>query len=150
MWPMLAGIGPVLGEGIAGYFIDPDGIEQAWKYENGASLEDNTIITSIGTPYELFLPDPKVAVLLDELVISSGEVMAISFIDRPNTKSFGAPTCGLSTVNRNFELSNGETLILTVGTMASRTKTLFGGPVIPDEISGSNSPINQAIEYLRD
>ena len=23
MWPMLAGIGPILGEGIAGYFIDP-------------------------------------------------------------------------------------------------------------------------------
>jgi carboxyl-terminal processing protease len=24
MWPMLAGIGPILGEGTAGYFIDPD------------------------------------------------------------------------------------------------------------------------------
>ena len=27
MWPMIAGVGPVLGEGVAGYFIDPVGVE---------------------------------------------------------------------------------------------------------------------------
>ena len=32
MWPMLAGVGPILGEGTAGYFIYPDGNTTAWSY----------------------------------------------------------------------------------------------------------------------
>ena len=31
MWPMLAGFGPVLGEGTAGFFIDPDGVGVPWR-----------------------------------------------------------------------------------------------------------------------
>src|SRR5262245_14914382 len=30
MWPMVAGVGPILGEGSLGYFIDPIGNEQLW------------------------------------------------------------------------------------------------------------------------
>jgi carboxyl-terminal processing protease len=37
MWPMIAGIGPVLGEGLAGYFIDPTGAEILWEYRDGAA-----------------------------------------------------------------------------------------------------------------
>lgn len=32
MWPMLAGVGPLLGEGTCGYFLDPDGNASAWSY----------------------------------------------------------------------------------------------------------------------
>lgn len=38
MWPMIAGIGPILGDGTAGYFIEPDGTEISWGYSNGRSL----------------------------------------------------------------------------------------------------------------
>ena len=37
LWPMLAGIGPVLGDGLAGAFIDPDGNVTHWGYAAGAS-----------------------------------------------------------------------------------------------------------------
>jgi C-terminal processing protease CtpA/Prc len=30
MWPMLAGVGPILGEGLAGHFIEPNGVEEPW------------------------------------------------------------------------------------------------------------------------
>ena len=33
MWPMLAGIGPVLGEGKVGGFIFPNGKEVSWFYK---------------------------------------------------------------------------------------------------------------------
>ncbi len=39
MWPMIAGVGPVLGEGVAGYFIDPVGVETAWAYRDGTAWE---------------------------------------------------------------------------------------------------------------
>jgi hypothetical protein len=38
LWPMLAGVGPVLGEGIVGYFVDPQGVESIWEYRNSVSF----------------------------------------------------------------------------------------------------------------
>ena len=32
MWPMIAGVGPLLGDGPLGYFIDPVGVETPWEY----------------------------------------------------------------------------------------------------------------------
>jgi carboxyl-terminal processing protease len=49
----------------------------------------------VKAPYKLVVPSPRVAVLTDTGVASSGE--AIAFRGRPNTRSFGTPTCGLST-----------------------------------------------------
>ena len=31
MWPMVAAVGPVLGEGVVGYFFDPTGVENVWE-----------------------------------------------------------------------------------------------------------------------
>jgi hypothetical protein len=42
MWPMLAGIGFVLGEGNLGYFVDGKSIEVAWRYQDGALYAQNT------------------------------------------------------------------------------------------------------------
>jgi C-terminal processing protease CtpA/Prc len=64
MWPMVAGIGPVLGEGIAGYFIDPDGLGYSWGYSDGASVNEGVVVSQVVDPYELIVPNPKVAVLL--------------------------------------------------------------------------------------
>lgn len=42
MWPMIAGVGPVLGEGTAGAFVDPDDNVTLWGYANGASIADGS------------------------------------------------------------------------------------------------------------
>ena len=104
MWPMLAGVGPILGEGLAGFFVGPDGTIVPWSYTNGISFLDATVQVRVTDPYELINPDPKVAVILDQLVASSGEAIAVSFLGRPNTKTFGSNTCGLSTVNKQFRI----------------------------------------------
>lgn len=145
MWPMMAGIGPILGEGTAGYFIDPDGNESFWGYFNGA-----TTGMQVTAPYTLQKTNPKVAVLTDRATASSGEAIAIAFRGRNNTKSFGLPTCGLSTANRGFPLTDGSTLLLTVSTMADRTKKLYGESVVPDVVE-SNQPVyfQQAINWLK-
>ncbi len=150
MWPMLAGIGPILGEGIAGYFIDPDGNEPSWSFENGASIVNGTTtVTRIVNSYELIKSNPKVAVLLNNGIASSGEVIAISFIGRENTKSFGSPTCGLSTANSSFTISNG-TLILTTAYLADRNKTKYGIPIKPDVTVGNNNIIQRSIEWIEE
>ena len=133
MWPMLAGVGPVLGEGIVGYFIDPVGTESAWEYRDGASWDGGERIQGVDAPYRLRRERPRVAVLIDNGTVSSGEAVAIAFLRRPDTRSFGAPTCGRSTANQEFKLSDGASLFLTVATMADRTKFAYGGNILPDE-----------------
>ena len=51
MWPMIAGIGPILGEGTAGYFTSVKGRETAWGYSGGASwVLDGREVVSVATP----------------------------------------------------------------------------------------------------
>lgn len=148
MWPMLAGIGPILGEGIAGYFIDPDETQYSWGYLNGTAVHESTVLAQAADPYELIVPNPKAAVLLDNGIASSGEVVAISFISREKTKSFGSPTCGLSTANQPFTLSSGCTLILTSAYLADRNKKKYGVPVVPDKISTNETIIQDAVAWI--
>lgn len=61
---MLAGIGPILGEGLVGSFVDPDNVISNWFYEEGASkINSTTIIKVSGSAYNLLQPLPKVSVL---------------------------------------------------------------------------------------
>lgn len=149
MWPMLAGVGPILGEGIAGHFIDPENRIQSWSYRNGRALGEQTAIVTIPEPYSLIKPNPKVAVLIDNGTASSGEALAISFKGRPSTRFFGASTCGLSTANSGFTLSDGAQLWLTVSVMADRNQNRFGKAVDPDERLMGEEALNAAYNWIR-
>lgn len=148
MWPMLAGIGPVLGEGICGYFIDPDNNEVPWSYSNGTSFNATYATTELNNPYRLINENPKVAVLTNNATASSGEAIATAFIGRSNTKSFGFPTCGVSTANRNYNLNDGSRLVLTVSYMADRNKAKLGNAIEPDQLTTDQSIIQEAVNYL--
>ncbi len=149
MFPMLAGIGPILGEGIAGYFIGPNGEERSWSYSEGTSFSGQVPIVQVQNPYTLFNENPKVAVLLDKATASSGEAIAISFINRDNTTSFGSPTCGLSTGNGGYTLSDSSTLALTQVVLADRQKNIFGNSLQPDFDVDNDEIIARAVEYLQ-
>jgi hypothetical protein len=149
MWPMIAGVGPILGEGVAGYFIDPRGDETSWGYENGSSNIDGVRQVSVPGPYRLRREGPRVAVLSDNGIASSGEATLIAFRARSNTRSFGTPTCGLSTSNRGYSMSDGATLQLTVAVMADRARTKYGDSIPPDEVVADSEVVVRAIAWLR-
>ena len=133
MWPMLAGIGPILGEGVAGSFVDPDGVKQAWGYYHGqAQLAGSTIIGA-ESPYHLKHPLPPVAVLTGPVTASSGEAITVAFRGRPHTRSFGEPTAGVPTDNDAFSLSDGALLVLTVAVDADRTGQTYDSAIAPDQ-----------------
>jgi carboxyl-terminal processing protease len=150
MWPMVAGLGPVLGEGVLGWFIGPTGSEAPWEYRDGASWLNAVALQRVDAPYTLRRPNPKVAVLVDNGVASSGEAAFIAFRKRANTRSFGAATCGLSTANSSFQLSDGAVLNLTTSVMADRDKTKYGDQVQPDEaIEGQAAVAERAVAWLQ-
>lgn len=138
MWPMLAGIGPLLGDSIVGYF--GSGTEaQGWYYRHGVSgvlhpgggLDTASQVTV--EPVELSTTLPPVVVLIDGGTGSSGEAVAVAFLGRPNTRTFGEPSSGFATVNRGSPLPDGANMVVTTGYYADRRRIQIVERVGPDE-----------------
>ena len=150
MWPALAGIGSLLGEGTAGFFVDARNNAVPWGYTHGRAWEGDETVEEIDAPYRFVAPHPKVAVLTDIGVASSGESIAVAFRGRPNTRSFGTPTCGLSTAIVTFMLKNGARINVAVSALADRTTKRYGGVVEPDElVSDPAEVVPRAVAWLR-
>lgn len=138
MWPMLAGIGAVLGEGDLGTYVSPDGDHTAWFYKAGKagerSPEGHEDIASEIKGSALVSPKPPwVAVLFDRGTGSSGEAVAISFAGRTRERSFGEHTSGFSTSNGMHRFPDGAALFLCEAVEADRAGKLYPDGLDPDE-----------------
>jgi hypothetical protein len=133
LWPMLAGLGPIVGEGAAG-FIVADTVRRAWEYRDGASRLGGDPVVVVPAPHRLSAVDPPVAVLTGRTTASSGEALAIAFRGRPNARSFGQPTRGMSTSTLSVRLSDGAVMALATAVFADRTGRGYGSVIEPDEV----------------
>jgi carboxyl-terminal processing protease len=150
MWPMIAGVGPILGVGTAGSFVPPVGSPSSWGYDDRGSFQGTSVIQSVSAPYTLRRPTPRVAVLTDKGVASSGEAVVVAFKARQDTRSFGTETCGVPTANFSFAQNDGGTLILTTSLMADRTSKTYLSPIVPDEsITDPSMLLARAVEWIR-
>ena len=148
MWPMIAGIGPILGEGIIGWIVYNDR-EYEREYRDGAATSFGEVFARVENPYTPLKEYPRVAVLTDGIVASSGEAITVFFKGRPGTRSFGTSTCGHHHLQQEFGLSDGAALSLVSGQHADRTRRRYGGPIDPDEmIANPGEAINRAIAWL--
>lgn len=134
MWPMLAGIGPVLGDGDAGR-MRSGGAPVPWSYSAGEAKFGPWVLVGVRDGvYRPAGPDRPVAVLTGGRTASSGEAIAVSFRGRAETRSFGQPTAGLSTGNEVVSLRDGARLFLTTAVFADRLGVSYGGPIPPDVV----------------
>ena len=147
MYPMIAAMGPIIGDGVLGYFIDADGNELEWGYDTDGSYvgDVSNKVTSLSKPYEIKSTDYKIAVITDGVTASSGEAAAISLKGADDVLFIGSATCGLSTANQNFNLSNGGSFVLTVSTMSDRNKTKYGNKVDVDIVETRPSEIEKRV-----
>jgi len=131
LWPMLAGVGPLLGEGEAGASLYPDGRRTSIWYRDGQAGFGDYAQLRVREPYRPAAP-PPVAVLLGPGTASSAEVLAVAFRGRAGTLSFGTPTSGLSAGNRTFVLADGAALVLTVAATADRAGRVYADAIEPE------------------
>jgi carboxyl-terminal processing protease len=149
MWPMLAGLGPLLGEGLQGFFVGPDGATFPWYYQNGQALVGDNPLVIVEQPLILEQTDLPTAVLISGRTASSGEAIAVAFRGREGSRFFGAPTFGVSTANEGFELTDGAMIVLTVAVFADREGVTYGSALPPDEVtSAGNATIDAATAWL--
>ncbi|MGO1070182.1 S41 family peptidase [Lysobacter sp. CA199] len=141
MWPMLAGLYPLLGPAVLGGDVAP-----------GAALRPWNLAGAMGQSLSPPLPDLSrvpVAVLIGPHTSSSGEAVAIAFSGRADTRSFGQPSDGRSTSNRSIELPDGGMLLLTVARFADRNGKVFGDKIVPDVAVGDENSA-AALDAARD
>lgn len=138
VWPMVAGLGPLLGDGEHGGSVGPGGRRYVTLYRDGAAIlrepDGKEIVASrvAGDPVRLD-PLPPVAVLIDRSTGSSGEMIAIAFHGRSQTRSFGERTYGASTSTEGFPLSDGANLVVATAVMADPAGKIFDAGLTPDE-----------------
>jgi len=131
MWPMLAGVGPILGEGEVGGFVAARGSSK-WSYQDGKSMINQSVVSQVDAPYKVKNADLPIAILTDDFTASSAEAVVIAFKGRPKTHFFGMPTRGIPTANSPFKLSDGAIINLTVAVDADRTGKSYDSKIPPD------------------
>jgi C-terminal processing protease CtpA/Prc len=146
MWPMLGGLRPLLGEGVIGSFISGGVASMSWHARDGIDVRPVPQLAPLESAYVAVLTSPRTG--------SSGEAVAISFRERPHTRSFGLPTAGLSTANATFRLPDGSMLQLTTSVEADRTGHRYGQQLQPDEEitldahPSNDPPLMRAVAWL--
>ncbi|HKG06448.1 MAG TPA: S41 family peptidase [Pedobacter sp.] len=153
MYPMIAGLGPLTGEGNLGYFISMSHKKEAmylWFYKKGGSGAASGTIVQLSKPYSLKNKAVKVAVLIGPNTSSSGEMTAISFIGKKNARLFGTPSGGFTTGNVSFKLADGSNLLLASSYTADRNKKSYKKKIMPDvqisNASGQDDAVLKAAE----
>lgn len=134
MYPMIAGLGPLLGNGKLGSFINPHHrpFISDWYYRNGASGSYKSDQVVIKNPYTIKNDSIKIAVLIGNHTGSSGEATTISFIGKSNVKLIGEETAGFTTSNKLLNLPNGDFFLIASSYEADRNGKKYTGSIHPD------------------
>ncbi len=134
MWPMLAGIGPLLGAERVGAFAREGQAPVAWEHRDGKTGTPGSVSVTIKSPLTLRHPSARVAVLVGKYCTSSGEAIAVALRGREHSRFFGKPTGGATTSTQSIWMGDGAMLFITNAIYADRTGKLYGGKLEPDEI----------------
>jgi C-terminal processing protease CtpA/Prc len=127
------------------------------RYQGGVVFYNDIPMNELpGPTYTLSQTEPPIAVLTNELTNSAGELVAIALRARPNTRSFGQRTNGLTTAPRGFVLSDGAALGVSTSYFADITGETYPEGIIPDDvIPGRGDPLfrdpavpQEAIDWL--
>ncbi|WP_342644626.1 S41 family peptidase [Mucilaginibacter sp. CSA2-8R] len=159
MYPMMAGLGPLVGEGTLGGFLYPeikDSQSSAWTYHQGSFAIGRAKYVTVARPYTLRKPESKIAVLIGAGTASSGEMTTLSFAGKPNARLFGQPTAGYVTTNSQIKLSTGDYLYLAAGYAADRNQKKYMVNIPPDVLvppgnsQQTDAALEAALKWLND
>ncbi|MBC7849961.1 MAG: hypothetical protein H7Y31_09495 [Chitinophagaceae bacterium] len=147
-WPMIAGAGPLLGEGICGYFVR-NNEKVSITYKNGMAMQGKYTRCKVSRkPYQLKNPNSEIVILTANSTASSGEIIALAFKGKSNVQFVGEATAGFTTANATYTLSDNSMLVLTVCQEADRDGKIYSGRLIPDIPIASN--ISQGKDAILD
>lgn len=137
-WPMIAGLGPLLGDGVCGFFVS-DREKIPIVYNKGAAFQGKHLRCSVSTTNYTVRENKPIVVLTGQRTVSSGEIVVIAFRGKENVRFLGEPTAGYTTANATYTLSDNSMLVLSVCQEADRTGRIWSGRILPDELVSNNT-----------
>lgn len=144
MGPMATAVSSLLPDGELVYY-------HYRSYDVPVTLK-NGVVSNAGTGGKSLYPDEKlnvpVAILTDDMTASSGEALVLCFRGLENTRTFGAPTAGYTSVNMLYNMYDGAQMYLTVAFDKARTGEIFKETPIEPDVA-TDSPLEAALEWLR-
>ena len=144
MGPMATAVSSLLPDGELVYY-------HYRSYDVPVTLK-NGVVSNAGTGGKSLYPEEKlnvpVAILTDGMTASSGEALTLCFRGLENTRTFGAPTAGYTSVNMLYNMYDGAQMYLTVAFDKARTGEIFKETPIEPDVA-TDSPLEAALEWLR-
>ena len=144
MGPMATAVSSLLPDGELIYY-------HYRSYDIPVTLK-NGVVSNAGTGGKSLYPEEKlnvpVAILTDDMTASSGEALTLCFRGLENTRTFGAPTAGYTSVNMLYNMYDGAQMYLTVAFDKARTGEIFKETSIEPDVA-TDSPLEAALEWLR-
>ena len=144
MGPMATAVSSLLPDGELVYY-------HYRSYDIPVTLKHG-VVSNAGTGGKSLYPDEKlnvpVAILTDDMTASSGEALTLCFRGLENTRTFGAPTAGYTSVNMLYNMYDGAQMYLTVAFDKARTGEIFKETSIEPDVA-TDSPLEAALEWLR-
>jgi C-terminal processing protease CtpA/Prc len=136
MYPMLSGLGCLLGDGEIAYEVDlTDTIVRTWHIEQGNFVLNDFPVTNLEQASIKGLNEIPVVVLIGPVTASSGSTTAIAFKGRRNVILIGEPTAkGYTTSNGYFQFAPDFYMNFAVAYVADRNMRLYPSEVEPDVI----------------
>lgn len=139
MWPMVTGLAPLFGDGLAlGHQNAAGENTTRGVLKDGATYwvgpeRGGEVIVRIEGWRDLRLVEAPVAVLQNDAVASSAEAVLAILAGRAHTRSFGQKSYGVASSKRGFELSDQTNLVITTAMMTDRQGRTYPEGFRPDE-----------------
>ncbi len=133
--PMLAAVGPLLGEGIHVRYLGRDGeLRSGFGWSRGAivsaSADDPPLMTA--APADLDLSAVPVVLLVGPGTGSATEGVVVAFSGRQSTTLVGSPTAGIPTGTAAIDLPDGGRLVYAEAAATDRNGTTYTTAIEPD------------------
>ncbi len=135
VYPMLSGLGDLLGDGIVARTIEADGsVSFDWSIRDGILHLGTFATTTVERRCTDATRHGKIAVLIGPATLSSGQLTAIAFAGWDRARLFGDPSGdGYATGNQYYPIAPDLALNLSVSYFADRSGFVHRGIVLPDE-----------------
>ena len=145
--PIIAGIGPLLGEGQVGGIIDgKNKVKELFEVHNGNFYDDWIPVAKF--PCTKGVNNSKIAVLIGHNTAGTGEVVGITLKGRKNTRFFGEPTAGHLSVTNKIHVGKDIMMSITEGLIQDRIGNPYKDNLEPDKLANLQHAITEAIEWL--
>jgi C-terminal processing protease CtpA/Prc len=144
--PMLAGLGPLLGQGMVATIVDgKKKVQNIYAIHNGKFYDNLQVVINFPTSVK-DMRESKVAVLTSKHTSGAGELLAITLKGRKNTKFFGEQTAGQINGTNTIQITKDLVMSLSEKQYLDRKGNVYKYCVRPD----TAVPLEHNVELTHD